>query len=734
MALPAEQREVVVLRYLEELPPREIAARLGLAGGAVRMRLSRALATLRERLAHERHGDHRALGLALLLVARPALGGGAPFGALLMKTWTKLAAAVIALVGLGYGVYSLAHRPEAAGAAEQAVSMRPAAPPEDAEPRPAETLTAAAGESARHEVAVPEEPPSPPRIELHGRVLDLAGAGVGGVEVRTTTIPHITIEPEPEWYPLATTAPDGSFRCSVGADHDLVPLRLVVSDAAWITLLDTRLVDAEESEERMIYVVPARDYAGVVIDEGGDPLPGVPVRVAVDVAFLRSLRPGVERGGTPQWNAVTDETGAFALSRVGWIESSRLRVDYGGYEPISEPLPPASRDGWILTLVERRAERFAISGTVHDGEGGTLADVHVYWGELAARSDHRGMFLFELEAPPGAGTLRAAIGGYLPARRELAEGEATTGLELVLDRPALEITGRVLTPAGEPIANAWVWTHDGERLPRPTREHPRRLEEILAPRGDGIEDGRMRKTDDEGRFRLHGLLPRTYRVFALDPRTLEAAYAGPVTAPREDLRLFVGGEEALSRVAGRVVTYGGDPWPGVKVYSGRHRVTADGTARSPLCSLASPITDERGRFEFPALAIDGSYLLLGGEDVPMLDHLELASFPDLEEIEIELPAPCRLQVFLEQDPDEANVFMLLDDEENFLYFETHFDTYVSLGAIANIVGGRSEVIRADERAAWLVLMRTDERADTPGEEVRRVPVRLTPGEVTILRQ
>lgn len=46
--LPLEQREVLVLRYFEQLSEREIAAHLGIAAGTVKSRSARGLAALRE--------------------------------------------------------------------------------------------------------------------------------------------------------------------------------------------------------------------------------------------------------------------------------------------------------------------------------------------------------------------------------------------------------------------------------------------------------------------------------------------------------------------------------------------------------------------------------------------------------------------------------------------------------------------------------------------------------------
>jgi RNA polymerase sigma factor (sigma-70 family) len=49
-ALPDRQREVVVLRYLEELPPAEVAELLGISREAVASSLNRAMESLRKKL------------------------------------------------------------------------------------------------------------------------------------------------------------------------------------------------------------------------------------------------------------------------------------------------------------------------------------------------------------------------------------------------------------------------------------------------------------------------------------------------------------------------------------------------------------------------------------------------------------------------------------------------------------------------------------------------------------
>jgi RNA polymerase sigma factor (sigma-70 family) len=52
--LPPAEREVLVLTYIAELPPAEIAGVLGVTEAGVRTRRRRALDHLREIVAHER--------------------------------------------------------------------------------------------------------------------------------------------------------------------------------------------------------------------------------------------------------------------------------------------------------------------------------------------------------------------------------------------------------------------------------------------------------------------------------------------------------------------------------------------------------------------------------------------------------------------------------------------------------------------------------------------------------
>ncbi|MEM7231452.1 MAG: sigma-70 family RNA polymerase sigma factor, partial [Planctomycetota bacterium] len=117
VSLDEPLREVVLLRYYEELSSSEIGRRLNVPAGTIRARLQRAVEVLRSRLDSE-YGDRRTWGFALLVLAAPSpstvfAATAAGMSASKIATWTgigilmnapKLAASIVIsfLLGLGY--------------------------------------------------------------------------------------------------------------------------------------------------------------------------------------------------------------------------------------------------------------------------------------------------------------------------------------------------------------------------------------------------------------------------------------------------------------------------------------------------------------------------------------------------------------------------------------------------------------------------------------------------------
>ncbi|MEO6594312.1 MAG: sigma-70 family RNA polymerase sigma factor [Planctomycetota bacterium] len=97
--LPAPLRAVVLLRFFEGLPPRRIAARLGLPVATVWNQLRRALQLLRERLDAEHGGERRAWTVPLVPLAMGARGvpGLVPALPAAWTTTSTLALGVLAM-------------------------------------------------------------------------------------------------------------------------------------------------------------------------------------------------------------------------------------------------------------------------------------------------------------------------------------------------------------------------------------------------------------------------------------------------------------------------------------------------------------------------------------------------------------------------------------------------------------------------------------------------------------
>jgi RNA polymerase sigma factor (sigma-70 family) len=104
--LPEHYRQVVLLRFFEDLPPRKIAVRLALPVGTVRMRLHRALKLVRGKLDQEYGGDRERWTLALgLLAGVPKVAKSAavasPMTLGVMVLLGLLGAALVGLLGIG---------------------------------------------------------------------------------------------------------------------------------------------------------------------------------------------------------------------------------------------------------------------------------------------------------------------------------------------------------------------------------------------------------------------------------------------------------------------------------------------------------------------------------------------------------------------------------------------------------------------------------------------------------
>ncbi len=98
LALSPEHRAVILLRFYEDLPPRESARRLGIPVNTVRTRTRRAVEQLRRRLDDGSGRTTWTAGLLPLLRRPLPVTGGLLTGVVLMGTKVKLAAAALLIV------------------------------------------------------------------------------------------------------------------------------------------------------------------------------------------------------------------------------------------------------------------------------------------------------------------------------------------------------------------------------------------------------------------------------------------------------------------------------------------------------------------------------------------------------------------------------------------------------------------------------------------------------------
>src|SRR6185503_3887785 len=154
----------------------------------------------------------------------------------------------------------------------------PSAPALDAAREPAVTSAAPA-------VGCPE--PEPARELLRGFVRALDGSGQAGLRVRFERQVDATFATLPE-DPRTMSGARGEFALPWPTRRG----RLTVEDEALAALVRPR-VDVEASlTPPIVVVVPARDYAGRVVDEQGQGIAGAALEITLPGSFVQSIDVG----------------------------------------------------------------------------------------------------------------------------------------------------------------------------------------------------------------------------------------------------------------------------------------------------------------------------------------------------------------------------------------------------------------------------------------------------------
>ncbi len=339
LALEEPCRSAVLLRYLEELPLRQVARRLGVPVETARTRIKRGLARLRRAL-DEKHGSDRGAWCALLLpIALGRKGGFLPAPKEVLGAAPAKAGLAAALL---LGSAAILHPVERGGSAggDGRKEGPSAVLASLGNPGISGGGEAAPGAAASRSPAR-RGPVAKERV-VAGRVLDDRGVPLSGASVEVEGV-------------VETTDVAGRFEWTAA-----VPVRIRASGAGhFVGSLDWRPGSAEEAEirlDRALYV------HGFVLDSLERPVEGARVR-----ANLRASRSGESAGegessGEDRQVAESEPAAADGSFLLGPLRPGRYMLR--GWASMDSDLGPLEEVELVLSDDRGGVVMRALEGTV----------------------------------------------------------------------------------------------------------------------------------------------------------------------------------------------------------------------------------------------------------------------------------------------------------------------------------------------------------------------------------
>lgn len=577
MALEEPLRTTLRLRFLEGLPPREIARLECVSVEIVHARVARGIAVLRTRLASLDPADPRRpfVVLAPFAAGAPLEGLGAIVssvisGALVMSTKAKLAALIGAVAMTSFLVFE-ASSPDPRSHRESAEA--PVADPRVEDPE-GEPITVDAPTIDRETIAL---------TEVDGKVVapSSAHATTGSLLVKAIFDPdlapaaHLGIRVtvfggsrlQPEVRKIVTDA-HGEARID-----DIVPGHVSIqSDRGGMDGLEILEGDRATFE---FHVPPGALIEGRVLDSSGHPVAAAGIFLSEQVSGEGSIV------------AYSDSFGRYSLRNVSSLHYLGARKD--GYAPSRLRLllgSPDARHEIDLLLPEPGG---ALEGTVVSASGAPIEGAAVVFDPENLAAGDTGYGRDDLAAVPHS-TTTDAVGRYrfggLPqgsfAVKAHADGYsiATESVEIIrggVTRATLRLAksgrvrGRVIDGSGAPIASA-----------------------ILRNASDELLGEYTVASDREGRFELTDVPAGTVSLLVTSESHLERVVE-TIVMPGEETRVDIVLERGRA-ILGRVVDESGVAMKGVSI---------DATARDPTSGegrFSRAMSDDDGRFVLPGLA------------------------------------------------------------------------------------------------------------------------------------
>ena len=450
LGLDEMYRQVVLMRYFQDLPPREIARRLDAPVATVDHRLHRAKKTLRERLDAEAGGERRQWVSALAAATGWQLSknsGGLAMGWSLAVSATAVVTA--AVVATFWTLDSDAESVRLAALSQPGQSAPApgvsAVKAQDDEPGPQRHPVVSA--APVDEVAM-TEPDLPYTYRLEGRVVDTWDQGVAYPEVWVVPLSH------PLDGPISA---DAQGRFSVTWKAAAPEMEVLV----WV---DQEFVGFEPAAAQRLKLGSGNSKLRTVLVRKKDPFSKKQVAALTDwVGSQDSSGRGPAAGDFERvfrWPLLMDSSAGEVIESV-----------------VEVVTPPAS--GYFYkdekSAEQKRANRreIPIEGTVYAADGSpavrailVLQDEQGEDLRRVATTDKEGHYAFEVT--PGRYRLKAGGGTYGLASTELLLEPAQEGIASevaalqsqswspILDR-GQEIHGRLLLEGGE-LADNWLVT------------------------------------------------------------------------------------------------------------------------------------------------------------------------------------------------------------------------------------------------------------------------------------
>ncbi|HEX5051116.1 MAG TPA: sigma-70 family RNA polymerase sigma factor [Planctomycetota bacterium] len=755
-AMAEPYRTSVLLRFFHGLDHAEIAARSGVNEVAARKRVARGLEMLRAELQRTDSGWQRSP--AMLALAAPTAPPTAPWspllpGAVLMSNTVKIvgAAALVTIVAIGIGWWSAELPPQVqpvATAQPGVATAAPAAPPE-APVDPA----GSAGLEREQVAAAPAAPAHAPSTVMRhrGRVLDPRGRPLAGVPIVVADrlpgsgsdasterlrdrVPADVRQLTPELQPpgegpdlaalpvLDESAADGSF--AVASDR----YGYTLAGPGWATLRSPP-VGSGRVDDLLLVAAPAVRIEGRVLDESGAPLARVRIEITAPVLGDFPSALDATKKVDPAARHSTGD-GAFAIDSLP-AGGGSVAFHLDGYETVRLDVPIATRTGEVVVLRQIADPRVALGGVVVDAFRVPVAGALVGLGERAVHTDEHGRFGLEYpsaaERPPDDAALFVAKSGHrtlvVPAYGAMLRGGSKRDVELQLEGPALAIRGRVFDANGAPLAEAlvYLWNEPSLLSDRTAEELGMEPSAPLQQIGPGIRV--FAKTDATGSFELGGLRAREYRLHVLLERPRAGFTSVPIAAGQDGIELRAPADLIHERIAGTVVTRGGEPVGGVRLSPSLAIYLVHGTGRYGD-GLRGTISDREGRWELHDVPRQDSWIGYRGDGVvPGMFEVDPGRPLDDQRIVVVALRHLRLAV----DPSRgAAGFRALDGAGKSLPIMELTPGGTLSRTQWPLRDGQSGVLAVAEDITTIVI-------DGASGEIVRLPVVLKAGEVTEVR-